>query len=97
VESTARELKEQGRIAQELEHLREHRSWAVLRELYEERKAKQMNSLVGRLLARPHVEAYQRDIDYTAGFWAGAEWILKSPDLAQSELDNMLARERSPR
>lgn len=68
----------------------------MLHELYEERKAKQMNSVVQRLLARPHQEVLQRDIDYYAGFWAGAEWILKSPDLAQNELDSLLARERSP-
>ena len=76
--------------AARLGQLKEHPSWAELRALFEERRAKHYESLTRQLLAGAEID--QRHVDRTAGFFKGAEWILNNPDQAEDSLQRALEK-----
>ena len=76
--------------AARLGQLKDHDSWAELRTLFEERRAKHYKSLTDQLMAGSEID--QRYVDRTAGFFKGAQWILDNPDLAESSLASALRK-----
>lgn len=76
--------------AERLGRIKDHPSWHELRALFEERREKHYASLTSRLLAGAEID--QRQIDRTAGFFRGAEWILNNPDQAQDSLKRALEK-----
>ena len=86
----AEKLKVIGDRAQELSKLKKHPSWPVLREIFEGKKNQWFGSLARSLMAGQLVD--QREIDRKAGFFAGAEWILDNPDMAEASLNRALKK-----
>lgn len=78
--------------ARTLAKLAEHEGWKLLRELLEERKGKHLKRIASLLVARSEASVTQREIDYIAGFWHGAEWLLNNPDLHEQKLERALLK-----
>lgn len=78
--------------AARLSELKSHPSWAELRSLLEERKARRFDQVTRQLVAGEPVD--QRYIDRMAGFFKGAEWILDNPDMAEQSLERAIDKAR---
>jgi hypothetical protein len=76
--------------AARLSELKSHPSWAELRALLEERKARRFGLLQRQLIDGIAVD--QRYLDRLAGFFKGAEWILDNPDMAEQSLERAVER-----
>ena len=89
----AEKLKAVGYRAQELGKLKEHPSWAVLRQVVEAKYERWRNNKMKRLLAGAEFD--QRDFDYQRGFWAGALYVLDNPEKAEDSLKAALRKATS--
>ena len=76
--------------AHRLGKLKEHESWAELRGLFEERRARHYERLQKQLLAGGEID--QRYIDRLAGFFKGAQWVLDNPEMAEKSLDSAIRK-----
>lgn len=88
-----------GDRARELAKLADHPSWPVLkgemarvRGVYQARLARRLTT--GGINASP---LDQREIDYQRGFFAGAQWILDNPEMAEATLAKALERRERER
>lgn len=90
------EVRVKGDLARELSKLRDHPSWETLRSEYEKVRREEEERLLRKLTASGINAAPidQREIDYRRGFWAGAQWLLDNPDLADAALAAALKRTR---
>jgi hypothetical protein len=76
--------------AARLSELKSHPSWAELRALLEERKARRFGQVQRQLIDGLAVD--QRYLDRLAGFFKGAEWILDNPDMAEQSLERAVEK-----
>lgn len=76
--------------AAKLGELKQHPSWAELRQLLEERKSRRFQSMQRELIHGTPVD--QRYVDRMAGFFKGAEWILDNPDMAEQSLERAVSK-----
>ena len=75
-----------------LSELKDQPSWAELRSVLEERKAKTFEQIQRQLIEGVAID--QRWLDRVAGFYKGAEWILDNPDLTEQKLIVALKKSR---
>lgn len=81
-----------GDRARVLGKLKEHPSWEELRSEFERKRERHEKRVAGLIIARAEAPIVQREIDYIAGFWAGAKWLLDTPDMAEESLKKALVK-----
>ena len=77
--------------AERMGGLKEAAGWQELRAELERRCQRDTKRLVTRYLRSGEL-VNQREIDYVRGFWAGAEWILDNPEMAEATFDRAMRR-----
>lgn len=87
-------IRELGDRARELAKLMEHPSWDLLRLELDAKRSQFMARKTRELISGGiHADPVnQREIDYQRGFFAGAEWILNNPEMAEATLKKALER-----
>ena len=74
----------------DLAAIKEHPSWADLREFYKDRREKDAAAMGRALLAGTPLD--QRAVDMKRGFWAGVKAVLDTPEAAEKALEAELQR-----
>jgi hypothetical protein len=75
-----------------LTRLTEHPDWPELRAELDRKQERHLKRVTSLLVGRTDVTVLQRELDYIAGFWAGAGWVVDTPDLAEKTLEKALER-----
>lgn len=91
---TEAKVQEVAERAQGLSDLKKHPSWPVLRGIFDKRKKLFFERLAHQLMQGgiTSTPIDQREIDYQRGFWAGAQWILNNPEMAERSLETALRK-----
>jgi hypothetical protein len=87
------DLQAKAEQAQRLHALAKHPSWHELKAIVEREEAKFVAAHGASFLRRGCL-LDQRDIDFKAGFIAGAKWLLAKPAKAEATLEQALQKER---
>ena len=77
--------------AERLAKIARSEGWAELKEEYKRKRERLMKKAVHDYLERGQ-PVDQRHLDYLRGFFAGCDWILKNPDLAEKSVEEALSR-----
>lgn len=85
-------IKRLGDTNEALQKLVEHRSWPVLRAEYDRARERHTKRIAALLVSRADAAVTQREIDYVAGMWAGAQAVLDNPGRIHAALNKALGR-----
>src|SRR5690348_13502248 len=72
-----------------LTSLANHPGWAQLKQVFAARKEAHVKSVAAKLIAGEEIQ--QRELDRIHGWWAGCQWLINNPDMAESSLKKALA------
>lgn len=61
--------------------------WDELKEEFKRKKERQLKALISKFV---NGNFDQREADWHRGFWAGCEWLLANPDMAEKSVERAL-------